>query len=188
MRLATGLGFVSVLLALLLAWELASPERAPDTSPARLSEAGTRVGPDTGPAIGTGRVTEAGKTPSPGMNAGALAQIADTIKERPLFVPGRRPAQKPATATAAAGTAASRELPRLTGVMVGPRGGVAIFALPDGKSRRAITGDTIGEYKIREISPGQVTLTGANGVRVMRPAYVAAQGSTAAAPTQGNPR
>jgi hypothetical protein len=52
---------------------------------------------------------------------------AATALARPLFAADRRPVPEPRAALAAGGPG-GRDLPRLTGVLVAPSGGAAIFA------------------------------------------------------------
>lgn len=88
-----------------------------------------------------------------------------TVLARPLFRPDRRP---PAAPGAAAGKAA--ELPRLTGIMIDGGGRRAIFA-DDRKPVVATEGDRVGVYMVQAIAPGQVTVYGPDGQRVLRPSF-----------------
>jgi hypothetical protein len=160
MRGIAGLCGLAVTLALCLTWELTAPEPAPDTSASRMVA--------SSPSLSRTTMTKPGTEPYEGK---ALIDVAASITERPLFNPTRRPPAGPAPV--ATGTAPGDVLPRLTGVIVGPGGGRAIFAGIDGKPRTAAEGDTVGEFKIRSIGPGLVTLSGPEGPRVMRPTYVA---------------
>jgi hypothetical protein len=152
-----GLGAI---LGLTLAWEFTTPEATP-------------LLPDTASPARPARTVEAGKPRR--FDADALADIAVSINQRPLFSPDRRPARVTAAATGA--QAARDDVPRLTGVIIGPSGGWAIFAGADGKSHAAAKGDAVGAFKVRAIGPGVVTLTGSEGDRVLHPTYVAAAGA-----------
>ena len=159
MRRAVALCCLIAVLGLVLSWELATPEdRAAPADPASVA----------GPSKATR--TTADKSAPREFDAEALADIAASVTARPLFSPTRRPSSR---SDKAVGSAAAREeLPRLTGVIVGPSGGWAIFAGADGKSHAAAAGDAIGAFKVRAIGPGVVTLTGSEGDRVLRPSYV----------------
>jgi hypothetical protein len=105
-----------------------------------------------------------------------------TILARPLFSADRRPPIDEATTDAAVVPDAS---PRLAGVLVSPAGKTAIFADPTGGKPIVVReGGRIGAYTVRAIEAGQVTLTGPQGVQVLRPAFApgsAGPGSPAAA-------
>jgi hypothetical protein len=89
-----------------------------------------------------------------------------------LFSPNRRSADRPSTDAITAGEA-SQGLPRLAGTIVGPNGARAIFAGADGKSNSVAEGDVIGAFKVRDIHPGLVTLTGPDGGQhELHPSYV----------------
>ena len=53
--------------------------------------------------------------------------------------------------SASADASGSAGLPRLTGVIVGPLGGLAIFASNDGKPHTVAEGDKIGNFTVRTI-------------------------------------
>lgn len=148
-------------LSLILTWELTGPE--PGTYGA--------AAPDTAAHSRAGQMAPTRPATS-GYDAGALAGIAASVVARPLFSPRRHPAGRSAAVTAVG--AVGDGLPRLTGTIVGPAGARAIFAGSDGKSRAAAEGDAVGDFMIRAIGPGQVTLSGSDGERVLRPTYVLA--------------
>lgn len=161
---ALALTSLCLLLAATVVWELAEPETAP------------------GPAVQTAATVEPKKTPPPVFNADALTETVDTIVERPLFSPARRPAAKTAAAPAGAGGKPDTGLPRLAGTLVGPDGGRAIFAGADGKPRTAAAGDAIGAFTIQTIVPGTVVLSGPEGERVLHPSYVSTPAVPGSAP------
>jgi len=157
-RIVALCGLIAVL-SVLLTWELVTPEE--DASPV---DAAAAAGPSPAAKPGTG-------TASPhGLDAEALADIATSMTERPLFSPTRRPSNTPDKSAGAA--TAQEDVPRLTGVTIGPSGGWAIFAGADGKSHAAAAGDAVGAFKVRAIGPGIVTLSGSEGDRVLRPTYL----------------
>jgi hypothetical protein len=164
MRSAVNLSCLLVVLCLVLVWEIVAPRGGTSES-----------GADGFPSQDTAAPPRASATPAAGTaaaDAGALTSVAVSIVERPLFTPGRRAPGKPAR-TAAAEVMIPAGLPRLTGVIVGPSDRRAIFTGIDGKSRAAAEGDAVGTFKVRTIGPGLVTLSGSEGDRVLRPAYVA---------------
>jgi hypothetical protein len=110
-------------------------------------------------------------------DGGSVAAWVDTILARPLLSPGRRPAAEAAGPADAA--AAGQELPRLTGIVVTPAGRRAIFAAA-GTGRPIVVseGGSIAGYVVRSIAPAEVTLSKAEGDRVIRPSPV--KGSAAA--------
>ena len=95
---------------------------------------------------------------------------AKTALARPLFSRDRRPpADTPVTPVV---IASPPKLPRLTGVVVIPAGGFAIFAGSDGeKPIVAREGDPIGDAVIEAIVAGQVTLRGPGGLAVLHPSF-----------------
>jgi hypothetical protein len=117
---------------------------------------------------GAGKASANGSDPN-GSGVETLSDIAARITARPLFSPARRALDTPAGAVA---DTSRGGLPRLTGVIVGPGGGRAIFAGADGRPRTAAEGDTIGVFKVRKIDPGVVILSGPEGERVLRPVYI----------------
>jgi hypothetical protein len=149
------------ILGLTLTWELMTTE---NTAESEGASAPRLAGPSRSP-VGT-----TNQTPKVRADNSVLVDLAATIDSRPLFSSTRRPADE-AIAKAPSGTPQD-SLPRLSGVIVGPTGGRAIFAGPDGKSHTAAEGDTVGAFKIRSIAPGVVTLSGSQGERVLRPTFV----------------
>ena len=165
MRRMVALCCVIAALGLVLSWELATPED-------NAASADAVVAADPSQA----NRTAADKSSPHEFDAEALADIATSITARPLFSPTRRPSNSSDKSVGL--TTAREEVPRLTGVIVGPSGGWAIFAGADGKSHAAAAGDAIGAFKVRAIGPGIVTLTGSGGDRVLRPTYVNPPGGT----------
>lgn len=94
-----------------------------------------------------------------------------TILARPLFSRDRRPAP-PAASTGPSGPANTNDLPRLTGVMVGPFGRSAIFAAAEGGKPTVVNeGSNVGPYTVSNIGPGEVTVEGPEGSRVLHPVF-----------------
>jgi hypothetical protein len=100
------------------------------------------------------------------------------ILARPLFSPGRHPAE-----VTAAGV---QGLPRLTGVVVTGSQRIAIFAAPsNGHPIVAESGAHVGAYEVQAIADGGVTVVGPEGTTLLRPAFDAAR---VPAPTPALPR
>ena len=104
-----------------------------------------------------------------------------TVLARPLFSPDRRPA---ADATSATGRSLPG-LPRLAGVMVGPFGRSAIFALEGSKPIVVQEGGAVAAYRVKSIEPEEVRLIGPDGVEVLKPSF--AQGPNKVAGAAASP-
>jgi hypothetical protein len=96
---------------------------------------------------------------------------AATALARPLFAPDRKPVPEPRAAAVAGGP--GRDLPRLAGVLVTPGGGAAIFAAAGEGAKPMVlrVGDRLSEFEVKAIVAGEVTLTGPEGDRVVRPSF-----------------
>lgn len=98
----------------------------------------------------------------------ATGERIATLLARPLFNPDRRPV----AGAASSGPGGAAELPRLTGILIGPTGRSAIFAGAD--ERRPVVlreGGSLGAFTVRSITPTQVTVLGPAGPRVLRPSF-----------------
>ncbi len=109
-------------------------------------------------------------------DAAQLRSWVATILARPLFSHDRRPVE------GAAPVLVADVLPRLTGITVSPGGRHAIFAGSAGKPVVASPGDHLGGFTVQAIEPGEVTVAGAGGTRVLRPSFSAAAPAGAASP------
>jgi len=98
---------------------------------------------------------------------GVRREALAAILARPLFSPGRRPAAGPKAAAAP-----SAALPRLTGTIVqGSDRSVIFVPAGGGKPVVAHEGTEVGGYKVQAIQAGSVTISGPDGVHVLRPAF-----------------
>ena len=104
------------------------------------------------------------------------AEYAGTILARPLFRADRHPYvtndQDVSTAPI--------DLPRLAGILLASDLKRAIFA-PDGSDKPIVVseGESVGSWRVQEIAPDSVTMTGPDGTRRIRPKFAA----NAVAPT-----
>ena len=169
-RLSALLGLMFMLL-LALTWELSTPDSG---GPASSQPGGPpRSSLEQRPGI-----------PPDGSGTAILADLAASIAAWPLFSPSRH-SDDEVVQQSPMGTAQDG-LPRLSGVVVGPTGGRAIFTGADGKSHTAAEGDMVGAFKVRLIGPGVVTLSGSDGERVLHPTFIAAARPNTAAPAIGD--
>ena len=89
----------------------------------------------------------------------------DTALERPLFSRTRSPSD------AEPREVDTKAMPRLTGVIVTPHGGRALFVGADGKAQVAREGDTIAQATVKSIAHGEVVLEMPGGEIVLHPRY-----------------
>jgi hypothetical protein len=150
-------GGLALALACVLAWELLpAAGDGPDIAAPRPEPVHARTGPDTAEP-----------------DTDLLASTADTLLERPLFSPSRRLA----AAEPGSGGGGVEDIPRLSGVVIGPAGGRAIFDNGSGRSKIAAPGDSLGRFRIGGIAAGQVSLIASEGERVLRPRYANSAGA-----------
>jgi hypothetical protein len=96
---------------------------------------------------------------------------------RPLFNPGRRPAQRAGGAVVSA--AGGPVLPRLAGIIIDPAGGVAIFApaVAGEKPLAVPVGGTLSAWTVVAIAPREVRVRGPEGESTLHVAFEVAAGS-----------
>jgi hypothetical protein len=157
-NLLPALGALASVLACVLAWELLpAADDGADIAPPRPEPVQARAAADA--------------------NIYPLNDIAGTLLGRPLFSPERRPAPPESSPAGAA-----EDIPRLTGIIIGPDGARAIFDDGSGRLKVAAQGDMLGRFKIGTIGFGQVSLIASEGERVLRPRFAgSAQASGALA-------
>jgi len=90
------------------------------------------------------------------------------VLARPLFSPDRRP---PADAVTVASGRTVPGLPRLAGILVGPFGRSAIFAINGAKPIVVQEGGRVAAYTIKSIEATQVRLLGPDGAQVLYPSF-----------------
>ncbi len=105
--------------------------------------------------------------PSLGGYPGLTQDYAGLALARPLFSVSRRP---PAGSATPSGAASGEPLPRLSGVIITASQKQAIFQDSDRSLVRTV-GSDIGKYRIVNVELSQVTLTGPNGAKTIKPAY-----------------
>jgi hypothetical protein len=91
-----------------------------------------------------------------------------TVLARPLFSPDRRP---PSESSVVEGNPIPDGLPRLAGVMVGPFGRSAIFAIDGGTPVVLREGGRVNAWTVRLIRAGEVELEGPGGTRTVHPSF-----------------
>ena len=92
-------------------------------------------------------------------------ELLATILGRPLFSPDRRPPP------AASGPDAGLDLAdaRLTGIVTLPPLKMAIFAVKGAKPLVLGEGETVSGWRIDQITPVEISLSGPGGTRMLRP-------------------
>lgn len=110
----------------------------------------------------------------------AISQWGNTALARPLFNPGRRPADQP-------GAAADGSLPRLSAIIVTAGGSAAVFAADGQKPQVIAQGDSIAGYVLNRIAPDHVELSGPGGPLTLRPQFAGAAAAGTASPPPATP-
>lgn len=160
---------IAIVLTATIGWELSVlPEQA---SPQEHASA----------AIATDPKADLSLTGEREQRARAAPALAAITLSRPLFSVDRRPAPG-----AASVVAADPSPPRLTGVIVGPLGRVAIFASPatDAPPKSSLVareGEQVGPWTVRLIVAGEVAVSGPGGDLTLQP-------SSSGAPPPARPR
>jgi len=98
---------------------------------------------------------------------GTIEEWTKTLGDRPLFEEGRKPNHM-----VEATTASAPNVPRLSGIIIGPFGQIAIFSLPDSpKSFTAQEGMSFGVWKLASINQRYVNLVGPDGPHTLYLAF-----------------
>jgi hypothetical protein len=138
-----------VILAGVLAAELT-------TTPAAETEAGA--------AAGTLRVTAQPSTALPEPGPRPEAMVAE-ILARPLFSSTRRPPPHSDGPAADSGLSDTR----LTGIVTAPDHRLAIFVPTGAKALIVSEGDTVSGWRVENITPREVSLSGPEGTKTLQP-------------------
>jgi hypothetical protein len=122
-----------------------------------------------------------------------VEELVATAVARPLFSPSRRPAEK--AGPTSAGDSELSDI-RLAGIVMEPDRRLAIFAVAGAKPVVRSEGESLKEWRLDSISPGEVSLSGPAGSRTLalkidpnlvRPAPAALPGAAAATGRAGQP-
>jgi general secretion pathway protein N len=107
---------------------------------------------------------------APAADAQSPADLAATVLARPLF----RADRKPYATNDQDVSTAPIDLPRLAGILMASDLKRAIFA-PDGSDKAIVVseGESVGSWRVQEIAPDSVTMTGPDGTRRIRPKFAA---------------
>ncbi len=117
---------------------------------------------------------------SPDTTDTAISQWAGTALARPLFTPGRRPADQ-------AGAATDGSLPRLSAIIITGATRAAVFAADGQKPQVIDQGGTIDGYALNRIAPDHVELTGPDGTLSLRPQFTAAAATSSSSTSSPPP-
>jgi hypothetical protein len=129
-----------------------------------VAELDRSVGPNT--AIGEAPirtdVTPAARQPEPRV---ALDELLRETLARPLFSATRRPPQKMSDAASDPGLTDTR----LAGIVTELDQHLAIFAIAGAKPVALTEGETVSGWRIDNISPHEVTVSGPSGTKILQP-------------------
>jgi hypothetical protein len=128
-----------------------------------------------GPSAVSGRVPAAISAAAPDVTDAAIGQWGGTVLARPLFTPGRRPADQ-------AGGNADGSLPRLSAIILSGGAGMAVFAADGRKPQVVGTGGVIGGYVLVRVTADHIELTGPAGALTLRPRFAASDAQAGSAP------
>jgi hypothetical protein len=106
-------------------------------------------------------------------------ELLTTILDRPLFSPTRQPAPRKSPDQPADFDLADV---RLTGIVVEPGRHLAIFAVVGAKPIVRSEGETMNDWRVESITPGEVVLSGPAGRMTLQPKVDASLARPSAAP------
>ncbi len=95
-----------------------------------------------------------------------LDELLATVLARPLFSSTRRPPQTTANDEATGSDLADT---RLTGIVTEPGHNIAIFAVNGAKALTLTEGETVSGWRIENITPREVSLSGPSGTKSLQP-------------------
>jgi len=102
----------------------------------------------------------------PGAQGPRVDELITTILDRPLFSATRQPATRGGPDQAANFDLADL---RLTGIVVEPGRHLAIFAVVGAKPMVRSEGETMNDWRVESITPGEVVLSGPAGRMALQP-------------------
>ena len=121
--------------------------------------------------------------PGPAVRAAAAPptdNLITAILARPLFDSTRRP---PLPASAGGEAGPGLDDTRLTGIITEPGHRIAIFAAEGAKPLTVTEGETVSGWRIENITPGEISLSGPDGTKTLQPKFDPTQVSAPASPT-----
>ncbi|HEY3912675.1 MAG TPA: hypothetical protein VGM07_22710 [Stellaceae bacterium] len=101
-------------------------------------------------------------------NDGRYDALLATTLARPLFSTTRRPPQRGGADNAADSGLADT---RLAGIVTEPGHRIAIFAPAGAKALTVSEGETVGGWRIDNITPLEVSLSGPDGIKTLQPKF-----------------
>ena len=112
--------------------------------------------------------TQTEASPTPVAQRPRVDELIQTALAQPLFSATRRPSDQ-----AVGDRSPDPELPnmRLTGIVIEPERHLAIFAVPGGKPLARGEGETINQWRLENIAPNQVSLSGPTGITILEPKF-----------------
>jgi hypothetical protein len=124
--------------------------------------------PDAEPEAAAGSAGVHAAAPLPAMRPSPGAQLDTMVAEilaRPLFSATRRPPQHDGSPAADGGLSDTR----LTGIVTEPGHRFAIFAPVGAKPLIVSEGDTVSGWRVENITPREVSLSGPEGTKTLQP-------------------
>jgi general secretion pathway protein N len=95
-----------------------------------------------------------------------LDELLTTVLSRPLFSSARRPPQSTANDSSSGADLGDT---RLTGIVIEPGLHLAIFAVNGAKPLRLTEGEAVSGWRIENITPREVSLSGPGGTKTLEP-------------------
>jgi general secretion pathway protein N len=113
-----------------------------------------------------------------------VEELVATSLARPLFNSTRRPPQDASGAAAKDNDLADA---RLTGIVTTPGRRLAIFAVSGDKPLKVAEGDAVSGWRVENITPREVSLSGPSGTKTLQPKVDPNLASSAGQPPAGQP-
>jgi hypothetical protein len=121
---------------------------------------------DAGAATGAPVARRPETGPVPRAQGPGVDELLTTILDRPLFSPTRQPAARKSTDQP---TDLDLTDVRLTGIVIEPGRHLAIFAVAGAKPIVRSEGETMNDWRVDSITPGEVVLSGPAGSMTLQP-------------------